>query len=46
MQPCIIVVIGRAGVPVWRLPIVFVTIHLAWGLGFWRALLFPPRRPT
>jgi cellulose synthase/poly-beta-1,6-N-acetylglucosamine synthase-like glycosyltransferase len=36
----------RADVPVWRLPPVFLTIHLAWGLGFWSALLSPARRPT
>lgn len=24
----------------WRFPLVFFTIHLAWGLGFWRGLLF------
>lgn len=26
----------------WRVPLVFVTIHLAWGLGFWAGLLFGP----
>jgi len=25
----------RNAVPVWRLPIVFLIIHLAWGIGFW-----------
>lgn len=28
----------RADVPVWRLPVVFVTMHTAWGIGFWGAL--------
>ena len=28
----------------WRLPLVFATIHLAWGAGFWAGLLRPRRR--
>lgn len=33
----------RADVTVWRLPIIFLTIHLAWGLGFWKALILASR---
>ena len=29
----------------WRLPLVFATIHLAWGLGFWAGLLAGDTRP-
>ena len=31
----------------WRLPIIFLTIHLSWGLGFWVGLLksFTDKRP-
>lgn len=35
----------RIGLSVaWRLPLVFATIHLAWGAGFWAGLLRPRRR--
>jgi succinoglycan biosynthesis protein ExoA len=36
----------RAGFHVfWRLPAIFATIHVAWGLGFWVGLLAGPARP-
>ena len=28
-----------ADVALWRVPLVFMTIHLAWGIGFWAGLL-------
>lgn len=28
---------------IWRLPVVFLIIHLSWGLGFWAELLMPDR---
>jgi len=29
-----------------RLMLVFITLHLVWGIAFWRAWLMPPARPT